>query len=52
MIDKGPAVLNFNQLCLKLNQFICNYRPVLPVHWADARKLPFISEEFREFNPS
>jgi hypothetical protein len=33
MIDNFPAVLNFNQLILKLNRFICNYLPVLPDHW-------------------
>ena len=32
-----PGVLNFNQLFLKLNQFICNWRLVLPIHctWLD-----------------
>ena len=28
MIGNFPAVLNFNQLFLKLNQFICNQLPV------------------------
>ena len=32
MIDKFPAVLNFNLLILKLNRFICSYPPVLPDH--------------------
>ena len=32
MIGYFPAVLNFNQLFLKLNPFICNYLPVLPNH--------------------
>ena len=26
--------MNFNQLFLKLNQFICNLLPVLPDHWS------------------
>jgi hypothetical protein len=30
------AVLNFNQLILKLNRFICNKLPVLPDHSIDA----------------
>jgi hypothetical protein len=32
MIGKFPAVLNFNQLFLKLNRFICNIVPVVPDH--------------------
>ena len=32
MISNFPAVLNFNRLFLKLNQFICNQLPVLPGH--------------------
>ena len=32
MIGNFPAVFNFNRLFLKLNQFICNYLPVLPEH--------------------
>ena len=32
MIGNFPAVLNFNQLFLKLNRFICNQLPVLPDH--------------------
>ena len=34
MIGDFPAVLNFNQLFLKLKRFICNQLPVLPSHWA------------------
>jgi len=33
MIGNFHAILNFNQLFLKLNQFICNLMPVLPDHW-------------------
>ena len=33
MMGNFPEVLNFNWLFLKLNQFICNEQPVLPVHW-------------------
>ena len=29
----SPEVLNFNRLFLKLNRFICNQPPVLPVQW-------------------
>ena len=32
MIGDFHAVLNFNQLFLKLNQFICNRLAVLPNH--------------------
>ena len=32
MIGNFLAVLNINQLFLKLNQFICNYLPVLSDH--------------------
>ena len=33
MIGNLPAVLNLNQLFLKLDRFICNWLPVLPNHW-------------------
>ena len=32
MFSNFPAVLNFNRLFLKPNQFICNQLPVLPDH--------------------
>ena len=36
-IGNFPAiVLNFNQLFLKLNRFICNWLPVLPDHWSSS----------------
>jgi hypothetical protein len=39
MIGNSPAVLmNFNQLSLKLNQFLCNSLPVLPDHQAKANQ--------------
>ena len=34
----SSKVLNFNQLLLKLNRFICNYWPVLPAHWHVCQK--------------
>ena len=33
MFDNLPELLKSNQLFLKLNRFICNYRLVLPVHY-------------------
>ena len=32
MTSKLPEVLNFNRIFLKLNQFVCKQRQVLPVH--------------------
>ena len=34
MINNFPTILNFNQLFLRLNRFICNYLLVLPDHWS------------------
>jgi hypothetical protein len=36
VIGDFPAVLNFNQLILKLNRFICDKLPVRPDHSIDA----------------
>jgi hypothetical protein len=33
MIRKFLEVLNCKPLFLKLNRFICNWQPVMPVHW-------------------
>ena len=35
MVGDFPAVLNFNQLFLKLNWFINNELTVLPDHWQE-----------------
>ena len=34
MMGNFPEVLNFNQLFLKLNQFVCNKHSVFPVRWS------------------
>jgi hypothetical protein len=39
MIGIFPAVLNFNQLFLKLNQFTCNQLPILLDHSLDLGQL-------------
>ena len=40
MMGHFPAVLSFNRLCLKLDQFICNTLPVLPDHSTGLRVYP------------
>ena len=42
MINNFLAVFNLNRLFLKLNRFVCNYLPVLPVHrsWNLNPKMP------------
>ena len=41
MISNSPEVLNFNQLILKLNRFICNLLSVLPRQWPSDIKLGY-----------
>ena len=42
MVSSFPeALMNFNRLILKLNQFICNWQLILPGHWY---KVNFFSE--------